>query len=251
MKNYIILTLLVLFTACNSTESTPQESSKEQYSVVLYSDFSYDDQTLFQAADWSNGDPFYNGWCPEQIDFNSSRLFLTLEKKDCHSKTHASGEYRTLNTYKYGRYSTRFIASDVNGTISSFFTYTGSSEGTEWDEIDIEILGKEPSKMQINYWRDGQEHPVLIDLGFDASLAMHTYAFVWAQEYIKWYVDEKLVYTVDENHLNDKDSLPINAGKIILNLWAGVGIDSWSGAYDDNSSAKISYEYVKYEAFTE
>jgi len=223
----------------------------KKFSTIFLNDFNDNNVSLFQAADWSNGNPFYNAWCPEQIDFNNSLLTLTLEKKACHSKTHASGEYRTIDTYKYGRYSTRFIASDVNGTISSFFTYTGSSEGTEWDEIDIEILGKNPNKMQINYWRNGNEHPILIDLGFDTSLTMHTYSFVWSSEYIQWYVDDILVYTVNENHLNNKDSLPINAGKIILNLWAGVGIDNWSGKYDDNTTTKISYDYVKYEKFIE
>lgn len=243
----LILTILLSLSGCGSTDSTT--TATNEFNTVIYDDFTYYDQTIWQKADWANGDPFYNGWCPEQINFDANILNIKLEKKDCNTKTHASGEYRTFNTYKYGRYSARFQASDVNGTISSLFTYTGISEGTEWDEIDIEILGKSPTKMQINYWRNGHEHPVMIDLGYDASANMHTYSFVWHQDYISWFVDNKLVYTVTENHLNDNDSLPINAGKIIINLWAATGIESWSGLYEDNTTAQASYDYVKFETF--
>jgi len=222
---------------------------KNKFIQVLFDDLNNNNQNLFQKANWSNGNPFYNAWCPQQINFNNSNLIITLNKTICHFKTHASGEYRTLKTYKYGRYSSSFIASDVNGTISSFFTYTGISEGTAWDEIDFEILGENTNKVQINYWRNGIEHPIYLNLGFDAALKMHKYSFIWNKEYIEWYVDDILIYKVTENHLNNKDSLPLNPGKIILNLWAGIGIDNWSGKYDSNSTAQISYDYVKYEKF--
>ena len=220
-----------------------------QFKTIIYDEFNSEDKSIWQMANWSNGDPFYNGWCKEQITFDSGILNLKLEEKACSGETHASGEYRTLDTYKYGRYTARFQASNIDGTISSLFTYTGPSEGTDWDEIDMEILGKDTTKIQLNYWRDGKEHPKLIDLGFDASLDMHTYSFIWHESYIKWYIDDKLVHTVYENNNNDKDSLPINAGKIMLNLWAGIGIDSWSGSYIDGTVANAKYDYVKFEEF--
>jgi endo-1,3-1,4-beta-glycanase ExoK len=245
---YFMLLSIFLF-GCGEESSFNQETTAEEFRTLLLDDFTENNQTLWQKADWANGDPFYSAWCPEQIDFNESLLTITLEQKDCHAYTHASGEYRTLNTYKYGKYTAKFQASDVNGTISSLFVYTGVSEGTEWDEIDIEILGKDTTKVQFNYWRNGHEHPILFDLGFDASLATHTYSFVWHQDYIKWYVDDQLIHTVTQNNNSDNDSLPINAGKIIINLWAATGIDSWSGTYIDNSTAKAYYDYVKYEEF--
>lgn len=220
-----------------------------EFLSVMYNNFNEHNSSSWQKADWSNGNPFYNGWSPEQITFDEGNLILKLEAKNSHEKSHASGEYRTFQTYKYGRYTARFQATDINGTISSFFTYTGPHEGDEWDEIDVEILGKDPTKLQLNYWRDGHEHPKFIDLGFDASEDMHTYAFVWHPEYIKWYVDGELVHTVIENNQNDNDSLPINAGKIMLNLWAAIGVDSWSGIYEDNTSAITKYDYIMFEEF--
>jgi beta-glucanase (GH16 family) len=245
---------LTLFTACGSSSSskdTQNIKTSELYTTALFDDFNYNDQTIWQSADWANGTPFLNAWCPDQIDFNKSILTISLQQKDCHSRSYASGEYRTYNTYKYGRYSTRFQASEVNGTITSFFTYTGPAEGTEWDEIDIEIIAKDTTKVQFNYWRNAQEHPKVFDLGFDASKEMHTYSFIWHKDYIKYYVDEKLLYTVYENHLEDNNSLPVNAGKIMINMWAATGIDQWSGSYPLGTTSTAKYDWVKYESFEE
>lgn len=129
------------------------------------------------------------------------------------------------------------------------FTYTGPYESvpTEHDEIDFEIFGKDPTTMQVNYWRNGKEHPKLINLGFNASQNVHTYSFTWTQTSLSWYVDGILVHTVQENGLDDNDSLPINAGKIMLNLWAGIGVDAWTGSYSDGMNADSYYEEFKYE----
>ena len=245
----LIITSLIFLTACGGTSQDNTVENNEDFTTIIFNDFNYEDQTLWQSADWANGDPFLNGWCPDQIDFNDSILTINLQEKDCNSKSYASGEYRTYNTYKYGRYSARFQASDVNGTITSLFTYTGPAEGTEWDEIDIEIIAKDTTKVQFNYWRNSTEHPKVFDLGFDASKEMHTYSFVWHADYIEYYVDEKLFYTVYENHLEDNDSLPVNAGKIIINMWAATGIDDWSGTYPLHTSSSAKYDWVKYESF--
>lgn len=88
-------------------------------------------------------------------------------------KSAVSGEYTTTQTYKYGLYKVRLKVSDTLGTVSGFFTYAGPVEGTQHDEIDVEIKGDEPTTMQVNYWNGNTEHPTLINLGFDASAAEH------------------------------------------------------------------------------
>jgi len=239
----------VFFLLLFLTLASPQQgwASTVQRTVLSDDLDGYDWQHWFKA-DWSNGDPFYNGWCPDRIAFASGTLTISLIETMCHDKTHASGEYRTIDTYGHGRYSVRLRASDVNGTISSFFTYTGPSEGTEWDEIDVEILGKDPTKLQVNYWRNGHEHPKTVDLGFDASAAFHTYTFLWHEAYIAWYVDDVLVHRVTENGLGDNDSLPVNPGRIMINLWAATGIESWSGSYVDGTEAEATYDFIRYES---
>ncbi len=261
LKNFLIILSLVIFiSACSSDNDNSSESISSTdteintdtsilYNTIIDDDFSYADTSVWESANWSNGDPFYNTWCPSQNIFSSDNLSINLEQTDCNgeSNTHASGEYRSKSTYKYGRYTIRMKTSDVNGTISSLFTYTGPAEGTEHDEIDIEHFGKDPTKMQVNYWRNGAPHEHIIDLGFDASQDFHEYSFEWNAQSIKWYVDGKLVHTVEENGLNNNDSLPVNAGKIMMNLWAGTGVDEWTGTYVDNTPATAVYDYFKFE----
>jgi UDP-galactopyranose mutase len=76
--------------------------------------------------------------------------------------------------------------------VSAFFNYAQDKDGGT--EIDIEFLGYDTTKVQFNYYTSGVGcHEYLYDLGFDASKAFHTYAFKWAKDSIKWYVDGKLV----------------------------------------------------------
>ena len=65
----------------------------------------------------------------------------------------------------------------------------------------------------------------LHNLGFDASQGFHTYGFDWQADHITWYVDGKAVHTVTEN-------LPSTPGKIMMNVWPGIGVDDWLDPYD-------------------
>ena len=65
---------------------------------------------------------------------------------------------------------------------------------------------------------------------------------------IRSYYDDEVVYRVYENGSNDNDSLPYIPGKIMINLWAATGIESWSGQFEPGSSASAEYEFVSYEA---
>ncbi len=87
-----------------------------------------------------------------------------------------SGEHCSWQTYGWGTYSARLKASRTPGTLSALFTYTGPSDGTQHDEIDVEIKGDDPTKVSLNYWTNGVEHPTVIHLGLDASLDLHDYA---------------------------------------------------------------------------
>ena len=83
-------------------------------------------------------------------------------------------------------------AANCSGVISSFFTYTNQPV---WDEIDIEFLGKDMTRVQFNYYTNGVGgHEFYFDLGFDASEDFHEYAFDWQRDSITWYIDGKAVY---------------------------------------------------------
>ena len=126
------------------------------------------------------------------------------------------------------------------GVVSSFFTYTGPSDNNPWDEIDIEFLGKDTTKVQFDYYTNGVGgHEYIYDLGFDASEGYHEYGFDWQPDHITWYVDGIAVYTATKN-------LPVTPGKIMMNAWPGIGVDDWLAPYDGQTPLVAYYDWISY-----
>ena len=196
------------------------------------------DSSRWQAAQWNNGGYFLNGWHPNQLAFADGRLRITLEADTLglSGQSCVSGEYRTLVSYGYGLYKARLIASNTPGTITAFFTYTGPAEGTQHDEIDVEIKGDDPTRLQVNYWTNDVEHPTVINLGFDASAAVHEYAFRWTGDRLQWFVDGVLVH--EEN--GSRGPLPQVAGRIMLNHWGTTGTNGWSTDYQVSGTPSVA-----------
>ncbi|MGD9212217.1 MAG: glycoside hydrolase family 16 protein [Desulfobacteraceae bacterium] len=200
-------------------------------------------RNLFHTADgWTNGEPFNCTWRSNCVTFDGGIMTLALNRESG-SPPFKCGEYRTNDNFSYGYFEVRMKATNKVGTLNSFFTYTGPSENNPWDEIDIEILGKNPRQMQTNYYTNGVGgHETLINLGFDASADFHVYGFEWRENYIKWYVDGKLVHTED----GSRGPLPKTPGKIMMNHWPGTGVDGWLGPFDGATPQYAYYDYVSY-----
>lgn len=160
---------------------------------------------------------------------------------------YSGGEFRSKDFYGYGKYEVSMKPIKNDGVVSSFFTYTGPSDNNPWDEIDIEFLGKDTTKVQFNYFRDGKGgHEYLYDLGFDASESFHTYGFEWHKDKIIWFVDGKEVYRLEGT------TIPVTKAKLMMNAWCGTGVDEWLNAFDDkNLPVKAEYQWIKYTPFTE
>lgn len=198
----------------------------------------FDSQTSSwsKSDGWTNGGMFNCNWRANNVNFSSGVMNLTLNK-DSGSKPYSGGEYRSSNTYGYGLYQVNMKPAKNTGIVSSFFTYTDSP----WDEIDIEFLGKDTTKVQFNYFTNGVgNHEHIYNLGFDASTSYHTYAFNWQKTYIAWLVDGKEVYRATS-------SIPSHPGKIMMNLWPGTGVDSWLGAYNGVTPLNAYYDWVSYD----
>lgn len=195
-----------------------------------------------KADGWTNGSMFNCTWRASNVNFNNGKMELSITRDTKGgTKPYAAGEYRTNSTYGYGLYQVNMKPAKNIGTVSSFFTYTGPSANTPWDEIDIEFLGKDTTKVQFNYYTNGVGgHEYIYNLGFDASTSFHTYAFNWQRNYIAWLVDGREVYRAYSN-------IPSHPGKIMLNLWPGTGVDSWLGAYNGVTPIKAYYDWMAYD----
>jgi len=193
--------------------------------------------SLWQMADWTNGGMFNCGWKPDHISFSGGVMTLKLDNVSSHGKPYTSGEYRSVKTYGYGTFETNMKAAKGVGTVTSFFTYTGNP----WDEIDVEILGKNTWQVQFNYFVSGVGyHEKVVDLGFDASAGYHKYTIEWGNGYINWYVDGVWKHGVSGG------SQPTHPMQVMVNLWPGIGVDGWLGAFTYPGPLYANYDYIMY-----
>lgn len=201
----------------------------------------YNTSIWAKSNGWSNDQMFNCTWRANNVNFNRGQMAISITKDtQGGTKPYAGGEYRSVNRYGYGLYQVNMKPARHSGVDSSFFTYTGPSDNSPWDEIDIEFLGKDTTEVQFNYYTNGVgNHEHLYKLGFDASKSYHTYAFNWQPTYIAWLVDGREVYRATSN-------IPSHAGRIMMNLWPGIDVDSWLGAYDGVTPVYAYYNWTAY-----
>lgn len=210
---------------------------------TMYADFRQGlTGTYFEKADgWSNGDCFDCVWRAENVFWADNALNLRINTDSSPEYRYSGAEYRTKDYYHYGYYETSMKAIKNDGVVSSFFTYTGPYDGDPWDEIDVEILGKDTTKVQFNYYTNGVgNHEYMYNLGFDASEGFHTYGFDWQPDKITWYVDGKAVHTAYSD-------IPKTPGKIMMNTWPGIGVDEWLKPYNGRTPLTAQYQWVSFD----
>lgn len=226
------------------TDSNEKEE-EEQLIVTLETSLDDYDSKLFEKANgWTNGYMFDCTWRESNVTFKDGIMNLIIDSDgENASPKWSGGEYRTRKFFSYGLFEVRMKPIKNDGVVSSFFTYTGPSDNNPWDEIDIEFLGKDTTKIQLNYFTNGVgEHEYIHDLGFDASLEFHTYGFRWLPDSITWYVDGEEVYTATTN-------IPSTPSKVMMNVWPGIGVDGWLNAFDGKVPLTAEYDWIKITQF--
>ncbi|MBR6874395.1 MAG: family 16 glycosylhydrolase [Ruminococcus sp.] len=201
---------------------------------------SYDWGKMEASDGWSNGGMFDCTWSKDNVQFSGGKMNLSITGSSWQG--YKGAEYRTTQAFGYGMYDVSMKPIKNDGVVSSFFTYTGPSDGTVWDEIDIEFLGKNTNQVQFNYYTRGQgNHEYVYNLGFDASQSFHQYGFYWDQSSITWYVDKKAVYTAYRD-------IPTTPGRIMMNVWNGTGVDEWLNHYNGRAPLTAQYDWISYTA---
>ncbi len=154
-------------------------------------------------------------------------LDLQLRPQVVGDRNYTSASIATKNVpeakYLFGRFEVEMQPAKADGVLTAFFLYRFDP----WQEIDLEFVGKDTTKMLVNvYYNPGEEGdlynygyrgtPVLIDLGFDAADAVHRYAIEWDPGEIRWFVDDVLVHARPSGSPTPVPHLPM---RFHINTW--------------------------------
>jgi len=181
-----------------------------------------------------------------------STLICLLGAGFLYSKNYKGAEYRTKESFQYGRFEASFKACGKEGTLSTMFTYFDGTPSdpwanNKWNEIDIEILGRYNNDVQFNTITSGatnhvRHHPV----NFNPALDYHTYAFEWTPDYIAWFIDGVEVYRQTEDFVKTV----FRPQKFMFNMWLPQWAD-WVGVFSEQLLPAFTYyDWAAYYTYT-
>jgi GR25 family glycosyltransferase involved in LPS biosynthesis len=160
---------------------------------------------------------------PNNFSIIKNKAILTIQREHCTVREFTSGAICSRVNYLYGRFATKVKPAKGSGLITGIFLHRDSPR----QEIDIEFLGKDTTKVLLNvFYNPGCEGtkieygyrgtPVIMDLNFDASLDFHQYEIDWNQTRIRWFIDGELLY---ERANWDPTPIPHLPLQFNINLW--------------------------------
>jgi hypothetical protein len=168
------------------------------------------------------------------------------------NKNFKGAELRTKQHFKYGRFEVRMKSVQVEGTLSTFFTYFDGTpddpwSSSKWNEIDIEILGRYPNSVQWNVITSGSTNHVRSEItDFNPHTDFHIYGFEWTDQYVAWFIDGQEVYRQTGAHV----LTVTRPQKIMMNIWLPQYPD-WIGTFNPTSLPAFAYyDWVSYASYT-
>ncbi|MFO1390412.1 family 16 glycosylhydrolase [Cellvibrio sp.] len=180
-------------------------------------------------------------------------LASTLVMNQSIAKPYKGAELYSNQSYQYGRYEMRMRVAKASGVLSTFFTYKNGSEvaNTFWEEIDIEVFGKNnatewQSNIILGTQRPTLKTEVVHTAASSLADAYHTYTLEWTPDYVAWYLDGAEVRRI--NGTSTVTSLT-NPQSIRFNLWSSIA-ETWVGPFDDSQLPVYQFiNYLDYKAY--
>lgn len=177
---------------------------------------------------------------------NSARLIVRKEPTPFRDYTAASIGSR--HSHLYGRFEAGIKAAKGPGLVTGLFLH----RNTPRQEIDIEILGKDTTKMLVNvFYNPGSDGanfdygyrgtPVLIELGFDAAKEFHRYSIDWSPTSIRWSIDGRLVHERASWNPTPIPNLPM---QFYISLWPSRSKELAGKLSDDELPAQSEVRVI-------
>ena len=196
----------------------------------------------FVSDGWSNGDWQGCTWSARMLAISEGVLRMSLAPTQAGSDEWLCGELQSNAFYGYGTFEARLRTDRASGVNAALFTYTGPTHGDPHEEIDVEVLTRDPGRFDVNTYSDGvPNYGTTVPLPVPADAGFLTYSFVWEPGRIRWYVDGALV------HEASGDLVPTRPQKIFLSHWNSRTLTDWMGPWENpGRPLAMAAEWVAY-----
>ena len=202
---------------------------------------------------WSAGEPFDDDetwrlrddtfpsnlalFSPKNITSHIDGLVLAIRRESTPVRDFTAAAIASRTSHLYGSFAAELRPSKVPGLITGLFLHRNGPR----QEIDIEFLGRDTTKMLVNvFYNPGPDGtkleygyrgtPTEITLGFDAAADFHMYEIDWRSNHIAWKIDGVTVY---ERTLWNPTPIPDRPLEFNLNLWHSRSTE-FAGQLDTN-----------------
>jgi len=175
-----------------------------------------------------------------------------------HNVLNAQKPYRGAEVYskeqvQYGRFTISMKMVDGSGMLSTFFTMKGNSNdpGVLWEEIDIEVMGKENATIMgtniITGGLNGSLNHHGQDIGTGLLLAdeYHTYTLEWTPEYVAWFINGTEYRRETGGVIKDL----LSPHTYRFNAWISCS-QPWAGSIDVSKLPQHQYiDWIEYYSY--
>jgi len=194
---------------------------------------------------WANGAHQNCAWSKDEISVRNSMLDVGFAKATgADNRDYICGEVQTKTAFGYGTYEARLKTPKGSGLNAAFFSYIGPPKAATHDEIDFEVLLKDTSRVQTGGYaanKGVKSHTPELPKPSDTDFI--DYAFVWGPGSLKYYIDGKLVQSVD-----DPTQVQTQPQRIYFSLWGSDKLTDWMGPFVDPGTVSMQVDWVAYTA---
>lgn len=258
---YLAIASIGALVGCSGGSSPMPPPSAEPAAITDQSfTLAWEDQ--FDTIDTSRWSLMTHSWDGNLAQFAASpaevvdgRLKLNLTPApEGSEKPYLGVEYRSKETLQYGKVEARARFAKGSAVVSSIVLIYTPWPPDDWNELDIEFLGKNTDRIQFNHMINippadpisgHRQYPELVALAFDPGAEFHDYAIEWVPGRARFSVDGQVLHETTEEMA--RMVLPQN---ILLTIWASSSA-GWAGPVDGTTSpTSAEYDWIKVYNYT-
>lgn len=196
--------------------------------------------TIIENFDSLDMPDFKIDYCDTKISAKNGTATIKMDK-ECGSRISSKQYFMT------GYAEARIRTAKTSGVVTSFITRSDESKPN--DEIDFEILGKDPTRAQTNVFKDSvldYSNAGIHDVKADTTATFNTYGISWEPNTIEWKINGVVVRSMQR-----ASSKVFPQGKpmaVQMAVWDGSQTSGWAGVVNFGlGSFTADFDYVKIE----